>query len=76
MSKPLYQCLVFGNPSDEQLTAFAASFGDALNHFGLKAGTDFAITKGITADFVETVPTVAAKHSYRSSGEFAEERQC
>ncbi len=59
MSKPLYQCLVFGNPSDEQLTAFAASFGDALNHFGLKAGTEFAITKGISADFVETVPTVA-----------------
>lgn len=59
MSKPLYQCLVFGNPSDEQLTAFAASFGDALNHFGLKTGTDFAITKGITAEFVETVPTVA-----------------
>lgn len=59
MSKPLYQCLVFGNPSDEQLTAFAVSFGDALHHFGLKAGTDFTVTKGITAGFVETVPTVA-----------------
>ena len=59
MSKPLYQCLVFGNPSDNQLIAFSASFGDALHHFDLKSGTDYIIAVGITRDFVETVPTVA-----------------
>lgn len=59
MPSPLYQCLVFGSPSEEQLTAFTASFGEALHHFGLEEGADFTIAGCITSNFIETVPTVA-----------------
>lgn len=59
MSTPLYQCLIFGSPSDEHQTAFRRSFGEALRHFGLHAGSDFTISIGVPLDFVDTVPTVA-----------------
>lgn len=59
MPNPLYQCLVFGNPTDDQFSSFAASFKQPLLDFGLELERDFVVTRGITADFCRTAATVA-----------------
>lgn len=55
----LYQCLLLGSPTETQIAAFSATFGDCLNLFGLQRDRDFTICRGITADFSETTATVA-----------------
>lgn len=55
----LYQCLLLGSPTEPQITAFSATFGDCLDLFGLQRGRDYTIYRGITADFSDTTATVA-----------------
>jgi hypothetical protein len=59
MRKPLYQCLVFGKPTNEQLTAFKASFARSLTDFGLELDQDFVVTSGFSTGFSPTSATVA-----------------
>lgn len=59
MSKQLYQCLVFGMPTADQLTAFKTTFANSLQYFGLAPDKDFSITEGFSAHFEQTVPAVA-----------------
>lgn len=59
MRKPLYQCLIFGNPTNEQLTAFKKSFAHSLTYFGLELDQDFVVTNGISTEFSPTSATVA-----------------
>lgn len=59
MPAPLYQCLIFGEPTPEQLTALSANIVKAMEDFGLKPGEHFTITEGYGGHFVETAPAVA-----------------
>lgn len=59
MSKPLYQCLVFGTPSAAQLRALEGSLAAAIADFGIKLGDDIVLTQGFGADFSELVSTAA-----------------
>lgn len=59
MPSPLYQCLVFGAPTPEQVTALTRSISKAMTDFGLKPDEHFSISEGYGHDFSETVPTVA-----------------
>lgn len=55
----LYQCLLLGSPTDPQITAFSATFDECLGLFGLLCGRDYAIDRGIAADFSDKTATVA-----------------
>lgn len=55
----LYQCLLLGLPTDLQINAFSATFGDCLNLFSLQRGPDYTIHGSVTADFSDTTATVA-----------------
>lgn len=55
----LYQCLLLGSPTDQQITAFSATFDEGLGLFGLLRGRDYTIDRGITADFSDRTATVA-----------------
>lgn len=55
----LYQCLLLGSPTESQIAAFSATFGDCLGLFGLKCGRDYTIQRGISADFSDTTAAVA-----------------
>lgn len=59
MPAPLYQCLIFGKPTPEQVTALSATIVNAMEDFGLKLGEHFTITEGYGNHFVETAPAVA-----------------
>ncbi|NNM70528.1 MAG: toll/interleukin-1 receptor domain-containing protein [Gallionella sp.] len=59
MSTPLYQCLIFGAPSPEQIATFESRLTASLNEFCLQRDLHFSIAQGIKADFEATVPTVA-----------------
>lgn len=59
MPAPLYQCLIFGKPTPEQVTALSATIAKAMEDFGLKLGEHFTITEGYGDHFVETAPAVA-----------------
>jgi len=59
MVAPLYQCLIFGKPSPEQVAAFSVAITKAMDDFGLKPVEHFSITEGFGDAFVETVPAVA-----------------
>jgi hypothetical protein len=59
MPNYLYQCLIFGNPTDDQFSSFETSFTRPLLDFGLEQGREFVVTRGITTDFCPTAATVA-----------------
>ncbi|MDB5935214.1 MAG: hypothetical protein JWQ01_2558 [Massilia sp.] len=59
MTAPLYQCLLFGGPTPDQIKNFASSFSRSMSEFGLNTPDHFFLECGINDDFVETVPTVA-----------------
>lgn len=59
MPAPLYQCLIFGKPTPEQVTALSATITKTMGDFGLKLGEDFSITEGFGDGFAETAPAVA-----------------
>lgn len=59
MPVPLYQCLIFGKPTPEQVTALSATIVRAMEDFGLNPGEQFTITEGYGDHFVETAPAVA-----------------
>lgn len=54
----LYQCLLLGSPTDQQTSAFSATFDECLGLFGLQRGRDYAIDCSITASFSDTTATV------------------
>lgn len=59
MPSTLYQCLVFGAPTAEQVSALTRTISRAMADFGLKPDEHFSISEGYGHGFVETVPTVA-----------------
>lgn len=59
MPTPLYQCLIFGKPTPEQVAAFSGTITEVMDDFSLKPGEHFSITKGFGDEFVETAPAVA-----------------
>lgn len=59
MSIPLYQCLVFGAPSDVQYTALKATLASAVSDFALTLGVEVTLSKGFGTSFSETAATVA-----------------
>lgn len=59
MAAPLYQCLVFGNPTSQQVATLSATIKKSMEDFGLDLGAHFTITEGYGEHFVETVPAVA-----------------
>lgn len=59
MPAPLYQCLIFGKPTPEQVAALSATITKAMGDFGLKPGEEFTITEGFSDGFAETAPAVA-----------------
>lgn len=56
---PLYQCLIFGQPTPEQVSAFTQTISTAMVDFGLLSGEHYSITEGYGVGFNEIVPTVA-----------------
>jgi hypothetical protein len=59
MPPTLYQCLVFGAPKAEQVSALKRTISKAIADFGLKPDEHFSISEGYGHGFLETVPTVA-----------------
>ena len=59
MSSTLYQCLVFGAPTAQQVSVLTRTISKAMADFGLKSNEHFSISEGYGPGFVETVPTVA-----------------
>lgn len=59
MPPTLYQCLVFGAPTAEQVSALKRTISKAIADFGLKPDEHFSISEGYGHGFLETVPTVA-----------------
>lgn len=59
MPTPLYQCLIFGQPAPEQVSALTQTISTAMVDFGLLSGEHYSITEGFGGGFVEIVPTVA-----------------
>jgi hypothetical protein len=55
----LYQSLLLGSPSDQQVRDFSSTFSTCLEVFGLQRDRDYTISCGIPADFVDTAATVA-----------------
>lgn len=59
MPTPLYQCLIFGQPTPEQVSALTQTISTAMADFGLLSGEHYSISKGYGDEFIEVVPTVA-----------------
>lgn len=59
MNSPLYQCLIFGKPTQEQIAALSATISKAMEDFGLRSDEHFTITEGFGEKFVDTAPAVA-----------------
>jgi len=59
MHSPLYQCLIFGQPTQEQIAALSSTIAKAMEDFGLKSDEHFTITKGFGEKFVDTAPAAA-----------------
>ena len=55
----LYQCLLLGAPTPEQAASFTATFDECLGLFGLQAGRDYTVDRGIPVGFSEVTATVA-----------------
>lgn len=55
----LYQCLILGSPSPEQVVAFSATLDGCLALFGLRRDVDYQIDRGLQPDFSESTATVA-----------------
>jgi hypothetical protein len=55
----LYQCLLLGAPTAEQIAVFNSTFDECLGQFGLESGRDYTVSQGIAADFSEVTATVA-----------------
>lgn len=55
----LYQCLLLGAPTSEQVTLFSTTFNECLGLFELKPGHDFTIDCGVQAHFSQVTATVA-----------------
>lgn len=58
MPIPLYQCLIFGKPTPEQVLALTQTISTAMADFGLLSGHHYSITEGYGGGFVEIAPTV------------------
>jgi hypothetical protein len=54
----LYQCLLLGAPSNEQVAAFSHTFAECLGLFNLEQGCDYSISRGVTNTFNEATATV------------------
>ncbi|EFE0690304.1 toll/interleukin-1 receptor domain-containing protein [Escherichia coli] len=59
MPKSLYQCLIFGQSTPEQVTNIKKTISNAMEGFGLQPDEHFTITVGFEGSFVETAPSVA-----------------
>lgn len=59
MPSLLYQCLIFGLPTPEQVSALTRTVSKAMADFGLQPDEHFSISEGYGDGFLETVPTVA-----------------
>ena len=59
MPTPLYQCLIFGQPTPEQVSALTQTISTAMVDFGLLSGEHYSITEDYGDGFIEIVPTVA-----------------
>lgn len=59
MPAPLYQCLIFGKPTPEQVAVLNTTIAKAMEDFGLLPDEHFTITEGYGDKFVDTVPAVA-----------------
>ncbi|HNQ03782.1 MAG TPA: toll/interleukin-1 receptor domain-containing protein [Thiobacillaceae bacterium] len=55
----LYQCLLLGAPTSEQVTLFSTTFNECLGLFELKPGHDFTIDCGVQAHYSQVTATVA-----------------
>ena len=55
----LYQCLLLGAPTPEQAASFSATFDECFSLFGLQAGRDYTVNRGIQAHFSEVTATAA-----------------
>lgn len=59
MTTPLYQCLIFGQATQQQISTLKNTISTAMTHFGLLAEIHYTVTQGYGDGFVEVVPTVA-----------------
>lgn len=55
----LYQCLLLGAPTQEQVVAISTTFNECLGDFNLQPDRDYTIDRGIEAHFSAVTPTVA-----------------
>jgi hypothetical protein len=56
---PLYQCLLLGAPTPEQVASISATLHECLGQFGLERERNYSIERGITENFSEVTATVA-----------------
>lgn len=59
MPQSLYQCLIFGQPTSNQVYNLTHTIFKAMEGFGLRPDEHFTVTEGFKDGFVETAPSVA-----------------
>ncbi len=59
MATPLYQCLIFGEPTEAQFAALSATIAKSMGDFGMELDNHFTVTRGYGDHFVDTIPAAA-----------------
>lgn len=59
MSEPLYQFLIFGQPSLQQVSTLKQTISSSMAEFSLLPNKNYSITKSYGSGFLEEVPSVA-----------------